>query len=79
MPLSIRDPRVRDLARDLADRRKSTMTEAIIAALEAELAREREARPLRDRLRELANKAKAMAKPGGRDMAKDEIDALWGQ
>jgi antitoxin VapB len=79
MPLSIRDPRVRDLARDLAARRNSTMTEAIIAALEGELAREREARPLRDRLAELAKKARAMAGPGGREMSKNEVDALWGQ
>jgi antitoxin VapB len=79
MPLSIRDPRVRDLARDLAARRNSTMTEAIIAALEGELAREREARPLRDRLGELARKAKAMAGADGREMSKKEIDALWGQ
>lgn len=79
MSLSIRDPRVRDLARDLAVRRKSTMTEAIVAALEAELARERETRPLRDRLADIALKAKAMARPGGREMSKDDIDALWGQ
>jgi antitoxin VapB len=77
--LSIRDPRVRELARDLAVRRKSTMTEAIIFALEGELAREREERPLRDRLAEIAEKAKAMARPGGREMTKDDIDALWGQ
>lgn len=79
MSLSIRDPRVRDLARDLAVRRKSTMTEAIVAALEAELARERETRPLRDRLADIALKAKAMARPGGREMSKDDIDALSGQ
>jgi antitoxin VapB len=77
--LSIRDPRVRELARDLAARRKSTMTEAIVVALEAELARERQTRPLRDRLADIAMKAKAMARRGGREMNKDDIDALWGQ
>ncbi len=78
MTLSIRDPRVRELARDLAARRNTTMTEAIISALEGELARERDARPLRERLAEIAARAEAMARPGGHEMTKDEIDALWG-
>ncbi len=79
MPFSIRDPRARELAKELAARRGSTMTQAVIVALEGELAREREARPLRDRLAEIAAKAKAMARPGGRVMSKEDIDALWGQ
>ena len=55
------------------------MIEAIVAALEAELARERQARPLRERLADIAAKAKAVARPGGREMGKNDIDALWGQ
>jgi antitoxin VapB len=79
MPFSIHDPCVRDLARNLAARCKSTMTEAIVAAPEVELARERQMRPLRDRLADIAVRAKAMARPGGREMSKDDIDGLWGQ
>lgn len=77
--LSIRDPRAAELARELAKRRNTNMTEAIIAALENELRREREEVPLPDRLAKLAEKARALVGPNARDMTKDEIDALWGQ
>ncbi len=79
MALSIRDPEVGELARKLADLRKTNMTEAIAHALRNELKRERDKRPLEDRLEELADKAAAMAGPNGRIMTKDEIDELWGQ
>ena len=77
--LTIRDPRAAKLARRLADVRKTTMTDAVVTALEHELRREREATPLAERLDALARKAKAMAGPGAREMTKDEIDALSGQ
>jgi antitoxin VapB len=77
--LTIRDPRAAKLARRLAEVRKTTMTEAVITALEHELRRERDAKPLAARLDALARKAKAMAGPGAREMTKDEIDALSGQ
>jgi antitoxin VapB len=79
MPFSIRDPRARELAKELAVRRGSTMTQAIIAALEGELARQREKRPLAERLEQLAELLKAEAGPNPREVAKDEIDAMWGQ
>jgi antitoxin VapB len=78
VPFSIRDPRARSLAKELATRRGSTMTEAIVVALEGELARERERRPLRDRLADIASQARAIARQGGREMTKEEIDAMWG-
>jgi antitoxin VapB len=78
MPISIRDPRAAELARDLARRRGTTMTEAIITALEAEIERERKRAPLGARLAMIADDLAAQAKPGGRRMTKDEIDALWG-
>lgn len=55
MPLSIRNPRVEELARDLAKREGSTMTEAIESALDARLrdAKEGETR-LRSRLGKIA-------------------------
>ncbi|MCO4053151.1 MAG: type II toxin-antitoxin system VapB family antitoxin [Bosea sp.] len=79
MPLNIRDPRAAELARDLARRRGTTMTQAIIGALEAEIERERAAKPLAERLLAIANHLHAKARPGGRRMTRDEIDDLWGQ
>lgn len=77
MPLNIRDPRAAVLARDLAQRRGTTMTQAIISALEAEIAREQERKPLAARLSAIADDLAAKARPGGRRLTRDEIDALW--
>ena len=79
MGISIRDPRVDELARELAKLRNTNMTEAIGHALHAEIARERAKPSLEERLEALARETMAMAKPGGRDVSKEEIDALWGQ
>ncbi len=78
MNLQIRDPRARDLARQLAEKRKISMTEAVIEALESELQREREQVPLAERLAAIANDLKAKGGSGGRDLTKDEIDEMWG-
>jgi antitoxin VapB len=77
--ISIRDPEVGALARELAALRKTNMTEAIAHALRSELRRERDKRPLAERLEELADETLAMGRPGGHVMTKDEIDDLWGQ
>jgi hypothetical protein len=77
--ISIRDPEVGELARELARLRKTNMTEAIGHALRSELKRERDKRPLEERLEDLANETVAMARPSGHVMTKDEIDELWGQ
>ena len=62
MGISIRDPEVGELARELANLRKTNMTEAIAHALRSELKRERDKRPLGERLAELAARdASAMA------------------
>lgn len=79
MPLSIRDPRAAELARDLAKRRGTTMTQAIVSALEAEIARENETKPLARQLLDIAAELRAGAGPNSRLVTKDEIDALWGQ
>jgi antitoxin VapB len=79
MGISIRDPKVSELARELARLRKTNMTEAIAFALRSELKRERDKRPLEERLKELAEKLKAEAGPNPRDVTKEDIDALWGQ
>ncbi len=79
MGISIRDPEVADLARRLARLRGTNMTEAIAHALKAELKRERDKRPLIERLEALADETVAMAGPNRRDVTKEEIDDLWGQ
>ncbi|BCH26683.1 hypothetical protein MesoLjLc_65880 [Mesorhizobium sp. L-8-10] len=79
MNLQIRDPRAHELARRLAAKRKISMTEAVIEALQAELKREDVGTPLAERLAALADDLMAKAgKGGGRDMSKDEIDEMWG-
>lgn len=76
--LQIRDERAKSLARELAAKRRITMTEAVIQALRSELDREREREPLVPRLRRIAGALAAEGKPGGRALTKDEIDAMWG-
>jgi antitoxin VapB len=78
MGISIRDPEVGELARELARLRKTNMTEAIAHALRSELKRERDMRPLAERLEELARETMAMAGPNPREVTKEEIDELWG-
>ncbi|RVD39238.1 transcriptional regulator [Mesorhizobium sp. M4B.F.Ca.ET.215.01.1.1] len=78
MNLQIRDPRARELARRLAEKRKISMTEAVIEALESELQRERQRIPLAKRLAVIAEDFRAKAGQGGRVMSKDEIDEMWG-
>ena len=79
MAISIRDPEVGELARELARLRKTNMTEAIGHALRSELKRELDKRPLEERLEELADETVAMAGSNGRVLSKEEIDDLWGQ
>lgn len=79
MNLQIRDPRVHQLARTLARARKTTMTEVVRQALEAEAARTDSGEPpLRDRLRPILDELDALSKPGGHRMTKEEIDDMWG-
>jgi antitoxin VapB len=78
MALHIRDHRAAQLARKLAERRGQTMTEAVIAALQSELRRDAERRPLDTRLDEIARELAAKGTPAkARRVTKDEIDALW--
>lgn len=78
MPLNIRDPRAQKLAKDLARRRGTTMTAVIVDALEKEVRREDEKKPLASRLKSLAATQAELANAKGHHMTKDEIDALWG-
>jgi len=77
MALHIRDVRARGLAKKLAALRRTTMTRAVIEALEGALAREQ--RPLRERLAEIAREAERLGnRARGRVVTKQEIDELWG-
>ena len=76
MPLMIRNPRAADLARTLATRRKQTMTDVVIVALENEL--KREERPLRERLADIARNLDRLSEGPGREVTKEEMDSLWG-
>lgn len=64
--LNVRNPRAHELARELAQRRKTGITEAVIQALENELDRERDSIPLAQRLGALADRALAKAGPKDR-------------
>jgi antitoxin VapB len=46
--------------------------------LEAEYRRVAAEKSLAERLGAIADELAALAGPGGRDMTKDEIDAMWG-
>lgn len=77
MALHIRDDRAARLARQLASRKGTTMTRAVVEALEGALAREE--RPLAERLAEIAREVKRLGNPKrGRPVTKREVDALWG-
>lgn len=77
MPLHIRDNRAARLAKQLATRKGLTMTQAVVTALESALAQE--ARPLHERIADIAREA-ARLRSGkrGRNVKKREIDDLWG-
>jgi len=78
MALNIRDTRAEQLAKELASYRHITMTQAVIEALSNELERERKKVPLAERIAAL-RKTHFENGMQGRDLSKDEIDAMWGQ
>lgn len=78
MPLMIRNPRAADLARTLATRRKQTMTDVVIVALENELKRDADQRPLTDRLKAISDKFLAESEPTGTQVTKADLDQMWG-
>jgi hypothetical protein len=80
MALSIRKPSVEEMARALANKRKTTMTDVIEKALQKEIRAEAKAdtRPLRERLKDIADRLERKGKPGGHMMTKEEIDRMWG-
>ncbi len=82
MGISIRDPEVSELARELAKLRKTNMTEAIAHALRSELKRERDKRPLRERWRSLrprADETVPWPAPIRGKSRRKRSTTLWGQ
>ncbi|EAB6718046.1 transcriptional regulator [Salmonella enterica subsp. enterica] len=78
MNLQIRDPRARALAEELAALRKSSMTEVVIEALEAELKRASSVTPLSERIGRIVSDLQALGRPDGKNMSRDEVDRMWG-
>jgi antitoxin VapB len=78
MNLQIRDPQARELSRRIALRQHISMTEAVVEALEAEYRRVSARESLAERLGAIADELAPLAQPGGREMTKDEVDAMWG-
>jgi len=77
VPLNIRNETVNQLAKRLAARKHLTKTEAVRMALENELRRLDEARPLRERLRPLQKRV--LARPAtGLEADKAFFDELCG-
>lgn len=54
------------------------MTDVVIEALEAELKRQREELPLSQRIGVVVDNLHKKAKPGGRDLTREEIATIWG-
>lgn len=78
MPLMIRNPLAAELARKLADRRGTTMSDAVVDALRNELKRDDEKRPLRERILKIAEDLQRESGGKGRKVTKEEIDSWWG-
>ena len=77
MALHIRDEKAARLARQLAARKRTTMTRAVVEALEDALAREK--RPLGKRIAEIADELDRIGnRARGRTPTRQEIDELWG-
>ena len=78
MNLQIRHPKARQLARRIADLRRVSMTEAVVDALAADLARRENRESVAETVTRLHEELRRIGKPGGRDLTKEELDELWG-
>jgi antitoxin VapB len=75
--LTIRDKRVHDMARQLAERRGVTMTEAVSQALTRELSEIRQDMTIAERLLDIGRASVAKARPGGKTPSRQDIDDMW--
>jgi antitoxin VapB len=79
MNLQIRDPRARDMASRLARIEKTTMSQAVVDALNDKLKRLQDKPSISEIVADSRARLAAIAKPGGHMMTKEEIDDMWGQ
>ena len=75
--LNIKDPRAARLARALATRLGTTITEATIAALKAELDRQSSDLPLEERIQKIVSDLHAKSPGQVKPTTREETDALW--
>ncbi len=78
MNLQIRDPRARDMARQLARRNGTTMTEAVVEALDFRLKHAEPKLSLIALAATLRHELKRRATGVGRMIDDAEVDELWG-
>jgi antitoxin VapB len=79
MAFHVRDEATDHAVRRLAKLKGKTLTETIREAVELELAREQEKKPVSERIRELQDEVKALSKPGGLPPDKAFYDWLSGE
>ena len=77
MNLQIRDPLVRKKAERLARIEGTSMTKAVHDALDFKLKHVEPKQSLAEFAAQLGAELRAMGKPGGHMMTKDEIDDMW--
>jgi antitoxin VapB len=75
MTMSIRDPRAAELARKLAQRRGTTMTQAVVQALKESL--QRDLLPLESRFMVAITEFNKHNPNVGHSLSKDDIDRMW--
>jgi hypothetical protein len=78
MTLQIRNERVNRMARELADRWRTTKTDAVMRSLEEMLKTEDRELTVQDHIKTIAEELHRRSTGKGRDLNKDEIDVLWG-
>lgn len=78
MNLQIRDPRAHQLASRLAALRNTSLTQAVIDALETAVAQQDRRETVNETVARLHRKYLGGRKPQGRNCTKEELDDLWG-
>lgn len=77
--MNIKDPEVYRLAKELAERRHTSMTAVVRAALEESAAKDRPARPTIEEIRALARRAREkVAAEGLTFLTDDDLYDEWG-
>lgn len=78
MTLHIENPRAFELAKQIAELRNISLDDAVLESLRHGLERAERLRRTLDVVHEIQQRLRTNAGPNGRDMTKEEIDAMWG-